>query len=76
MTRSDWRDLLWYVIGFVTATVVITFALHDNIEIHNACQADLATCQEALNDPHACVSVVVETMEGNNEQTNINNNEN
>lgn len=75
MERSDWRDLLWYVIGFATATVVIAFALQDNIKTHNACQEDLATCQETLNDPHACVSVVVEAMERNYEQTNLNNKE-
>ena len=75
MTGSDWRDLLWYVIGFLTATIVIAFALQDNIKIHNACQVDLATCQQTLNDPHACVSVVVEAMEGKYEQTNLNNKE-
>lgn len=64
MTRLDWRDLFWYVIGFVTATAIIAFALQNNIKIHNACQVDFATCQETFNDPHACVSVVVETLEG------------
>ena len=69
--RSFWEDILWYVIGFISSTVVMAFALQDNIKTHNACQEELSTCQEILNDPHACVSIVVEMMEGNYEKRSI-----
>ena len=48
--------LIGILIGFTTKPTMI-----DQFDM---CVDELVACQDALNDPHHCVSVVVETLEG------------
>lgn len=61
-------NLLWYIFGFIMGAMVMTAAFTDyKIKEVEICKKELLTCNESLNDPHSCVSVVVEFMEGHHE---------
>ena len=70
---KELKTLGWYALGFICGMMVMAAAISHNIQNQALCQEELTTCQETLNNPHACVSVVVEVLEGHYEQTNLNN---
>ena len=61
------RSFTWYIIGLVLG-IILAFAVSTEV-YKNAtiCKDQLKECQTQLDDPHHCISVLVDVLEGNND---------
>lgn len=61
------RNFTWYIIGLVVG-IIIAFAVSAEVyKTTTICKDQLKECQTQLDDPHHCISVLVDFLEGNND---------
>ena len=63
--------MLSFLIGMVITAASMYNAHETVLQAHSQCREDLNFCKAALNDPHSCVSIVVEILEERHETITI-----